>query len=94
VREEGNTEELWLYMLKCKKDDIRYAISNAPEKTRMSELQWAACLRWQICKCYGECREHLGLNDYASRSYVTWHRHMLHVMMASYFIADARMALK
>jgi SRSO17 transposase len=94
VTEEDQTEELWLYMLRLSKDEIRYAISNAPEKTTMSELQWAACLRWQILKCYDECKEHLGLNDYASRSYVTWHRHMLHVMMASYFITESRMALK
>jgi hypothetical protein len=94
VIEVNGTEELWLYMLKCKKDDIRYAISNAPEKTKMSDLQWAACLRWQMKKCYEECSNHLGLNDYASRSYVTWHRHMLIVMMASLFLMETRMGLK
>ena len=83
-------EELWLYIRKHENGEVRYALSNAPGDIDVSALHQASCLRWPIEQCFQECKSYLGMGHYETRSYVSWHRHMLFVMIASLFVLEVR----
>ena len=83
-------DELWLYIRKYENDEIKYALSNAPLDTEISALHHASVLRWPIEQCFQECKSHLGMGDYETRSYIAWHRHMLLVMVAFHFVLEVR----
>ena len=86
-----DNDEVWLYIRKYENNEIRYAVTNAPTETSMEELHHAATLRWPIEQCFQECKSHLGMADYETRSYVAWHRHMLLVMIAFLFVLEVRL---
>ena len=86
VTEPGEDAELWLFLRRNKKDDIRYALSNAPHTLSMIELNCAADMRWTIESTFRECKQNLGLDEYETRSYEGWKRHMQLVMVAHQFL--------
>ena len=83
-------DECWLYIRQYANGEIRSSISNAPADIDTSELHKAATLRWPIEQSFEECKSHLGMKDYETRSYVAWHRHMLLVMVAHLFVLEVR----
>ena len=83
-------EELWLYIRKHENGEIKYALSNAPWDTEEHLLHRCATLRWPIEQSFQECKSHLGMSDYETRSYTAWHRHMLLVMIAFLFVLEVR----
>jgi len=90
VTEPNDETELWLYIRKNKNNDIRYALSNAPGTLEMIELNLAGEMRWSIESSFKECKTNLGLDEYETRSYQGWHRHMLLVMVAHQFVNQVR----
>ena len=79
-------ESVWLIIRKRTDNQTRYAFSNAPETTGITDLCYASCLRWSIERCFQEGKMHLGMDHYEHRSWPAWHRHMLYVMLAQYFL--------
>ena len=43
-------------------------------------------MRWGIEESFRECKDRLGMDEYETRSYLGWHRHMQFVMMAHLFM--------
>jgi SRSO17 transposase len=86
--------ELWLYIRKYPDGKLKYALSNAPYETPMSELRRAGTMRWPIEQCFEECKDELGMDHYETRSWVTWHRHMLFVLIAHLFLLEVRLGSK
>lgn len=86
VTEPGEDKELWLFIRRNKKDDLRYALSNAPASLSVLELNCAADMRWTIESSFRECKQNLGMNEYETRSYEGWNRHMQLVMVAHLFL--------
>jgi SRSO17 transposase len=82
--------EIWLYIRKHPDGTIRYFLSNKPADTSISELNRLATSRWSIEQCFQECKSHLGMGHYETRSYPAWHRHMLFVMIAQLFVSTLR----
>jgi SRSO17 transposase len=82
--------EIWLYIRKYDNGVIKYFISNMPNGTEISELDRLATARWSIEQCFQECKSHLGMTHYETRSYPAWHRHMLLVMIAQLFVTNLR----
>jgi len=80
----------WLYIRKYENNDIKYAIVDAPDDIHISELHYAATLRWPIEQSFQECKSCLGMADYETRSFVGWNRHMLLVMVAYLFVLEVR----
>ena len=72
----------------------KYALSNAPAETSLEQLMHASTLRWPIEQCFREDKQQLGMNEYESRSWTGWHRHMLFVFMAQLFLLKLRKRLK
>ena len=86
--------EVWLYIRSYANGRVKYAFSNAPADTTQKELDQAALMRWPIEQCFEECKSHLGMKDYETRSWVAWHRHMLYVFIAHLFVTELRFKFK
>jgi len=73
---------------------IKYALSNAPEQTSLSELIRVSGSRWPIERCFQEGKSELGLDHYEHRSWPAWHRHMRLVFLAHLFLLRLRVKYK
>jgi len=73
---------------------IKYALSNAPESTAMSQLVRVSAARWPIERCFQEGKSELGLDHYEHRSWPAWHRHMRLVFLAHLFLLRLRLKYK
>jgi SRSO17 transposase len=82
--------EIWLYIRKHPDGTIRYFLSTKPADTSISELNRLATSRWSIEQCFQECKSHLGMGHYETRSYQAWLRHMVFVMIAQLFVTELR----
>jgi SRSO17 transposase len=52
-------EELWLYIRRYADGKLKYALSDAPLDTPITELRRAATMRWPIEQCFEECKDDL-----------------------------------
>jgi SRSO17 transposase len=73
---------------------LKYALSNAPEDTALSELIRVSGSRWPIERCFQEGKSELGLDHYEHRSWPAWHRHMRLVFLAHLFLLRLRVKYK
>ena len=87
-------EEVWLSIRRQEDGNIRYLLSNAPSEISREELDKASRMRWPIEQCFKECKSHLGMGDYESRTYRAWGRHILLVMLAQFFITELQIEIK
>jgi SRSO17 transposase len=87
-------EDIWLYIRKYEDGSVKYFISNAPAETVLSTLDRLATMRWSIEQCFQECKSYLGMTHYETRTYASWHRHMLMVMIAHLFTLLLRLRFK
>lgn len=87
-------KEIWLYIRRLSDGSLKYSISNAPSDTPKSILDAQAIKRWPIEQCFEECKSQLGMDHCESRSWNSWHRHMLLVFMAFLFVLQLRMLFK
>jgi hypothetical protein len=87
-------EELFLYIRKYSDGKLKYALSNAPADTPITELRRVATMRWPIEQCFEECKDKLGMDQYEMRSWTGWHRHMLSVFIAHLFLLEIRLRFK
>ena len=83
-------EEVWLYLRRLSDGTLKYSKSNAPADTPKSTLDTQATRRWPIEQCFEECKSHLGMGHCESRSWTSWHRHMILVFVAHLFILELR----
>jgi SRSO17 transposase len=97
-RKENNfltpKSEVFVYIRKYDNEEIKYFLSNMQSDTSPSELDRLATARWSVEQCFQECKSHLGMGHYETRSYQAWHRHMLLVMIAQLFVTNLRNFLK
>lgn len=87
-------KEVWVIGRKDKDGKIQYYKSNAPSDFDKEELYKITAYRWSIEQSFKDGKEHLGMADYESRSYIGWHRHMLFVRIAMFFCMFLRNKLK
>lgn len=85
---------VWLFMRRMDDGKIKYAFSNAPENTPLSELCAAATMRWPIEQCFQDGKSQVGMDHYEHRSWPAWHRHMTYVMLALHFLLRLRLRFK
>ena len=91
VRADLPCKDVWLYARKFEDGSIKYAICNAPNDVNKNEIRKPALMRWSIEQCFKECKDYLGMDHYESRSWDSWHRHILLAMIAHLFILKLRM---
>jgi SRSO17 transposase len=86
--------EIWLYMRRLSDGSLKFSKSNAPKDTPKSTLDEQAIKRWPIEQCFEECKSQLGMDHCESRSWNSWHRHMLLVFVAHLFVQKLRLQFK
>jgi SRSO17 transposase len=95
LSEERTAEsERWLLLRNDANCKIKYALSNAPEQTPMTELVRVSGARWPIEQCFQEDKSELGLDHYEHRSWTAWHRHMRLVFLAQLFLIRLQIKFK
>jgi SRSO17 transposase len=87
-------DPLWLFVRRISDGQMKYAFSNAPEDIPFSDLCEAATLRWPIEQCFQDGKSHVGMDHYEHRSWTAWHRHMIYVFLALYFLHRLRVRFK
>lgn len=87
-------QEIWLYIRKHADGKIRYAISNAPKNISLKELNQVAIMRWPIEQLFETGKSELGMDQYETRSWIGWHRHMLYVFIAQLFLFKVQLKFK
>lgn len=74
--------------------EIKFYFSNAPAACPRKELIRVSGLRWPIETALEEGKSELGMDHYETRSWVSWHRHMLHTFLAHLFLMRLRLLWK
>jgi SRSO17 transposase len=90
----GQKSSVWLFLRRTTDGQIKYAFSNAPEDTPLSELNKAAIMRWPIEQCFQDGKSQVGMDHYEHRSWPAWHRHMIYVFLALHFLLRLRIRFK
>lgn len=85
---------VWLFLRRTTDGQIKYAFSNAPQDTPLSELCKAAIMRWPIEQCFQDGKSQVGMDHYEHRSWPAWHRHMIYVSLALHFLLRLRIQFK
>jgi len=85
---------VWLFIRRTSDGQIKYAFSNAPTDTSLSELCKAATMRWPIEQCFQDGKSQIGMDQYEHRSWPAWHRHMIYVFLALHFLLRLRIQFK
>lgn len=86
--------ERWLLVRNDSNQKVKYALSNAPERTPLRELVRVSGLRWPIERCFQEGKSELGMDHYEHRSWPAWHRHMRLVFLAQLFLLGLQIKYK
>jgi len=85
---------VWLFIRRTSDGQIKYAFSNAPKDTPLSELCKASTMRWPIEQCFQDGKSQVGMDQYEHRSWPAWHRHMIYVFLALHFLLRLRIKFK
>jgi SRSO17 transposase len=70
-------------------DEIKYFVSNAPPKTRISTMLLVAFSRWRIERCFEDQKGEVGLDHYEGRSWLGLKRHLAITAVSYLFLAEA-----
>ncbi len=87
-------ELVWLFLRLTADGQLKYAFSNARADTPLADLCRAATLCWPIEQCFQDGKSQVGMDHYEHRSWLAWHRHMLHVFLALHFLLRLRLRFK
>ncbi|HEX3273597.1 MAG TPA: transposase, partial [Gemmatimonadales bacterium] len=74
--------------------EFKYYVSNADAETPLSTLALVACTRCRVEEFFEDCKSHLGMAQYETRSWIGWHHHMTLVGLAHLFVTVARRRLQ
>lgn len=86
--------KVWLIVRKDEDGTLHYYISNAPENTEKKVFYRVLTMRWSIEQCFEDGKKHLGMDHYEHRSWPAWHRHILFVFLAMFFLHILRIKYK
>lgn len=69
---------------------VKFFISNAPPKTRVTRLLLVAFSRWRIERCFEDGKTELGFDHYEGRNYEGMMRHQMVTAVTHLFLARVR----
>jgi SRSO17 transposase len=90
VRDGMPGKDVWLYVRQLGDGSTKYALCNAPMNASIEEVRAPALMRWSIEQCFRECKNHLGMDHYESRSWPAWRRHILLTLISHLFVCKLR----
>ena len=74
--------------------DVSYYLSNAGEETTLEELALVVSTRWRVEEYFEDGKKHLGMADYETRAWTSWHHHMALVALAHFIVTLTRRDVK
>ena len=77
-----------------KPEDVSYYLSNAGEETTLDEFALVAGTRWRVEEYFEDAKTHLGMADYQTRAWPSWHHHMALVALAHFIVTLTRRDVK
>ena len=77
-----------------KDPELIYYLSNAPTTCPRTELVRVSGLRWPIETALEEGKSEVGMDQYETRGWVSWHHHMAHAFMAHLFLVHLCLVFK
>ena len=80
-------EELWaIFRRNLDGSEPRYYLSNAPEDTPLETLAHVGGSRWRIETEFETEKSDVGLDEYETRSWAGWHRHIAMCLLGGAFL--------
>jgi SRSO17 transposase len=70
--------------------EVAYYFSNADQETTLEELALVISTRWRVEEYFEDAKKHLGMADYETRAWTSWHHHMSLVALAHFIVTLTR----
>lgn len=79
---------IWMMIRRSleKTPEVWYYVSNAPENTPWQALAMVSGTRFRVEESFEDAKMHLGMADYETRSWKSWHHHMSLVALAHLYV--------
>jgi SRSO17 transposase len=74
--------------------EMKYFVSNAPAKTKVSTLLLVAFSRWKVERCFEDGKGEVGLDHYEGRTWVGLIRHLVLSSVSYLFLAKVHQELR
>jgi SRSO17 transposase len=71
---------------------LKYSLSSAADQTSTAKLTKIQAQRFWIERVIQDAKSYVGMAQYPTRQWQSWHRHMALVMMATQFMLEARLS--
>jgi SRSO17 transposase len=96
VRHRKPGPPIWVLIRRSLEEvpEVKYYVSNGDEGTALKVLAQVACSRHRVEDFFEDCKGHLGMAQYETRSWIGWHHHMTLVALAHLFVTLAQRRLK
>ncbi len=96
VRRRRTGPPIWVLLKRSLTDprEVTYHVSNADETTSLEEIALAAGSRWHVEEFFHDAKRHLGMADYETRAWTSWHHHMSLVALAHLYVTVTKQELK
>ena len=85
---------LLLFRRSLEKTELKYYVSNAGVETPWEDVARAGSTRWRVEETLEDSKMHLGMADYETRSWASWHHHMSMVALALLYVVLTKRELK
>jgi SRSO17 transposase len=82
----GREEGLVIVRRFGQKPETTYVMSNASARTPQMEIAYAGLVRWTEEQCFQQGKDDLGLDEYQTRTWPGWLRHVTLVMLGHSFL--------
>lgn len=92
VKDEESLPTKCYHLLVCDHpltSERKYFISNAPPKTPLKKLLWAAFSRWPIERCFEDQKCEVGLSHWEGRTWLGLQRHLILTSVSHLFLSIA-----
>ena len=94
VRHREPGPAAWLLVrrsLDKKNPEVKYYVSNADEQTSLETMALVSGARWRVEGYFEEAKGTLGMADYESRNWTSWHHHMSLVALAHLYVTQTKL---
>ena len=87
---------MWLLIRRSleKAPEVKYYVSNAGEELPWQQLALVSGARFRVEEYFEEGKMHLGMADYETRSWSSWHHHMSLVALAHLYVTLTKGEIK
>lgn len=92
-RSGAASKDIWLYITKLEDGSLKYALCNESMDATIEDIRRLALMRRFIEQCFKECRKHLGMDHYETRTWHGWRRHILLTFISHLFVTKIQKQL-